>query len=71
MTARKESTREITEQHLRSYGLAWDQLIMGVGGGQRVIINDKLNIDDQDRAIGINVITDQGWHNISWGDYEL
>ena len=71
VTARKESTREITEQQLRKFGIAWDQLVMGVGGGTRVLINDKLNKNDMDRAVGVNVVTDQGFGTISWEDYDL
>lgn len=71
VTARKESTRAITEQQLRQFGLAWDQLIMGVGGGARVLINDKLNRTDLDRAIGVNVVTNAGFGTVSWDDYDL
>ena len=63
-TARKESAREMTESHLRMLGLCWDILIMGVTSGQRVLINDKLNVTHPDRAIGINVITNEGFENI-------
>jgi len=69
-TARKESTREHTEIQLRKFGIAWDQLIMGVGGC-RYIINDKLSINDQDRALGINVITNEGFRFINWKEYDL
>lgn len=71
MTARKESTRELTESQLRKFGLAWDQLIMGVGNGERVLVNDKLSKEDMDRAVAINVVTDEGFNSISWGDYDL
>lgn len=70
-TARKESTRAITESHLKQFGLAWDHLIMGVGGGGRYLINDKLNKTDTDRATGINVITNEGFNAVSWEDYNL
>jgi dTDP-glucose pyrophosphorylase len=63
-TARKESAREMTESHLRTLGLCWDILIMGVTSGQRVLINDKLNVAHPDRAIGINVITNEGFKSI-------
>ena len=71
VTARKESTRDITEQQLRQFGLAWDQLVMGVGGGTRVLVNDKLNKNDLDRAIGVNVVTNEGFGSVSWEDYDL
>ena len=71
VTARKESTREYTEQQLKSLGIAWDQLIMGVTNGPRVLINDKLCNEDHNRAISVNVITDDGFDNISWDNYGL
>jgi NDP-sugar pyrophosphorylase family protein len=71
VTARKESTRELTEQQLRKFGIAWDQLVMGVGSGERYLINDKLERKDLDRATAINVVTDEGFNSISWGDYDL
>jgi NDP-sugar pyrophosphorylase family protein len=70
-TARKESTRAITEQQLREHGIAWDQLVMGIGGGERVLVNDKLNRLDTDRAVGVNVVTNEGFDSISWADYGL
>ena len=71
VTARKESTRQITEQHLRKYGLAWDILIMGVASGERIIINDKLYDNHADRATAINVVTNQGFQEINWSKYNL
>ena len=44
---------------------------MGVGGGTRVLINDKLNKMDNDRAISINVITNEGFEKINWKKYKL
>lgn len=60
-TARKESAREMTEKHLKSLGICWDILLMGIGGGVRVLINDKLTESSPDRAIAINLITDKGF----------
>ena len=65
-TARKESAREITEQQLKSLGLCWDHLLMGMNSGNRILINDKLNKIDSDRSIAINVITNDGFSNIDW-----
>jgi len=71
VTARKESAREITEKHLKSLGLCWDQLIMGVTSGPRILINDKLNKNNPNRAIGINVITDGGFELTNWEEFGL
>ena len=40
-TGRKESLREVTVKQLAYAGIVYDQLIMGIGGGFRVLINDK------------------------------
>lgn len=40
VTGRRESMRQTTEEQLKKIGIFYDQLIMGIGGGQRVIIND-------------------------------
>lgn len=70
-TARKESARKITEEHLSSLGLCWDVLLMGMTSGKRVLINDKLNPQDKDRADAVNVITDAGFVSIDWSRYDL
>jgi dTDP-glucose pyrophosphorylase len=70
-TARKESARAITEKHLNGLGLCWDMLIMGVTSGQRVLINDKLNYKDPDRATSINLITNDGFESTYWEEYGL
>lgn len=62
-TARKESARRLTEKQLSSLGLSWDYLLMGVTSGQRVLINDKLMDKDPDRAVAINLITNDGFVN--------
>lgn len=41
LTGRRESLRQQTERQLTEVGIFYDQLIMGVGGGCRVLINDK------------------------------
>jgi hydroxymethylpyrimidine pyrophosphatase-like HAD family hydrolase len=40
MTGRKESMRKKTEQQLEELGIFYDQLIMGVTNGERILIND-------------------------------
>ena len=66
VTARKESTRKFTQDALTRLGIAYDHLIMGVTSGPRVLINDKLDIDDPDRALAVNVVTDCGMDMIDW-----
>jgi mannose-6-phosphate isomerase-like protein (cupin superfamily) len=41
MTGRRESTRKETEKQLSNAGIFYDKLVMGVGGGVRVLVNDK------------------------------
>jgi hypothetical protein len=40
-TGRKESLREVTIKQLSYAGIVYDQLVMGLGGGDRVLINNK------------------------------
>jgi NDP-sugar pyrophosphorylase family protein len=61
VTARKESVRSKTEKDLQKLGIAWDQLIMGITSGKRILINDKIDVDSFDRASAINVLTDEGF----------
>ena len=70
VTARKESTRELTTNHLQRLAIPYDQLIMGVTSGIRVLINDSLDTS-YSRAISINVPTDGGFGNIDWDTYCL
>jgi hypothetical protein len=41
LTGRRESLRAETERQLSEVGIFYDQLVMGVGGGDRILINDK------------------------------
>ena len=70
VTARKESARLLTEKHLRELGIPYDQLIMGVASGVRIVINDKI-YDNLDRAASINVTTNEGFEKIDWEKYQL
>lgn len=55
MTGRRESLRTKTEKQLLMYDIFYDQLIMGVGGGDRIIINDRKPDSDRDTAYSINL----------------
>ena len=59
LTGRKESMRSVTENQLKDVGIFYDQLIMGVGGGARYLINDT-KPEGTLSAYAINVIRDLG-----------
>ena len=62
ITGRKESMRELTENHLKTVGINYDRLIMGIGNGPRVLINDAS--EDQETAFGITVERNKGLKGI-------
>ena len=59
-TGRKESLRKVTEKQLWEAGIIYDQLIMGVGGGKRYLINDRKPQGEDDYAIAINLKRNEG-----------
>ena len=63
LTGRKESMRFVTESQLAEVGIFYDQLIMGVGGGARYLIND-VKPDGEEAAFAINVQRNGGINNI-------
>jgi len=64
ITGRRESLRKITEEQLQSFGIFYDNLIMGVGGGDRVIINDRKPNSDRDTAYSINIDRNKGIEDV-------
>lgn len=65
-TARKEGSRKITEQHLAELGIFYDHLIMGLGVGPRVIINDlKPGKEDVMMAEAVNLQRNEGLVNVN------
>jgi ribonucleotide monophosphatase NagD (HAD superfamily) len=64
LTGRKESMRQATEKQLSQLGIYYDQLIMGVGGGPRYLIND-FKPDGTEAAFAINVKRNVGIKNIN------
>ena len=40
-TGRKESLRKTTEEELLEHGIVYDRLLMGLSGGDRILINDR------------------------------
>ena len=64
ITGRRESLRKKTEEQLLSKNIFYDQLVMGVGGGDRVIINDRKPNSDRDTAYAINLNRNEGVENV-------
>ena len=63
-TGRKESLRRITENQLVKLGIVYDQLIMGLGGGPRYIINDLKPNSEEPTAQAINLKRNGGIGNV-------
>ena len=60
-TARKEGSRKVTEQQLSELGIFYDQLVMGLGTGPRVVINDlKPGRENVMMAEAVNVRRNEG-----------
>ena len=64
-TGRKESMRPILEKQLWEVGVYYDQLVMGIGGGPRVLINDLKPNVEENMAIAINLKRNTGILNIT------
>ena len=64
ITGRRESMRENTEKQLGSLGIFYDQLVMGVGGGDRIVINDRKPNSERDTAYAINLNRNEGVNNV-------
>ena len=62
-TGRKEGLRAQTEKQLQEAGIIYDQLIMGIGGGARYIINDR-KPDGREVAKAVNINRNEGIKNI-------
>jgi len=63
-TGRRESLREATEKQLFKLGISYDQLVMGIGGGQRILINDLKTDCDEPMAVAINLVRNKGMEDI-------
>ena len=64
ITGRRESQREETVRQLQINGIFYDKLIMGVGGGDRVLINDRKPNSSRDTAYSINLNRNEGVINV-------
>jgi uncharacterized HAD superfamily protein len=62
-TARGSQYKELTERTLRHHRIKYHQLIMDLPIGQRVLINDSVNMLYQ-KAIAINVLRNHGMGDV-------
>jgi histidinol phosphatase-like enzyme len=63
-TGRKECLRKITEEQLLENGVFFDQLIMGLTRGERILINDIKPNNNMSVATAIQINRDEGLKNI-------
>lgn len=64
-TARPQSFELFTKQELEKLGVKYHQMLMGIGRGTRVVLNDKdPDAPELPRAWGINFTRDQGLKDI-------
>ena len=63
-TGRRESLRKFTEKQLCELGIVYDQLIMGIGGGPRILINDFKPNSNISTALAINLERNKGIKNV-------
>lgn len=63
-TGRKETLRKITEEGLLKNGIFYDQLIMGLTRGERVVINDVKPDNDMRVASAIQIKRNEGIKNV-------
>lgn len=64
VSGRRESTRQDTERQLANAGIIYDQLILSITGGERILINDLKPENDKPTASAINVERNKGLENI-------
>ena len=76
-TGRRESARKTTEKQLSDLGIFYDQLVMGIGGFGRVLINDR-KPDGRNTAFSYNIDRNIGIANLDideatrpWGHYQV
>jgi hydroxymethylpyrimidine pyrophosphatase-like HAD family hydrolase len=60
ISGRRESMRRETEKQLSKLGIIYDQLVLGIGGGMRYIINDRKPNSEKDYAHSINLDRNTG-----------
>ena len=59
-SGRKEGMRKMTEEQLINLGISYDKLIMGIGSGDRIIINDRKENGKNNTCYAINTVRNKG-----------
>jgi histidinol phosphatase-like enzyme len=59
-TGRRECWRKFTVKQLEDMGIWYDQLVMGLGSGPRILINDLKPGSEEATATAINLPRNQG-----------
>ena len=71
-TARPEHLREITQIQMNKAGIRFDQLVMGIGREERILINNNSSKDpNRHRALAVPVLRDGGFENLEWSSVGL
>ena len=65
-TGRKSSTRKQTIEQLNSLGIIFDELIMGLPNGDRILINDKKTDGIENTAYAYNLVRNEGMNNLNF-----
>jgi len=68
VTGRKECLRQHTENLLLVNGIVYDQLVMNVGNGDRILINDRKLGSDRNTCYAMNVVRDDGIMRYDFAD---
>ena len=63
-TARKSGLRKVTEKQLIEARIIYDELIMGISSGVRVVINDAKTDSNEPTAMAITVPKNEGIEHI-------
>jgi hydroxymethylpyrimidine pyrophosphatase-like HAD family hydrolase len=63
-TGRKPAYRKFTQWQLRKAGISYDKLIMGVGTGARILVNDQKPGYPTPKAVAYNLNRNEGLGSI-------
>lgn len=64
VSGRKKGLKKKTEKQLSKLGIFYDKLILGIGGGVRVLINDRKS-DGTQTAECVNLKRDEGLSSVN------